>query len=285
MKRFTWKIVICLVPLLISALVVGKAFTDYWNGRGGFKLGVDLVGGTILIYEVDPNRLPEGWDARQAQELARRLKSRIDPSDIYNMSIRALSDTRFEIIMPTGGRHQIEAEEKLWRALLQDVDKANVAVDGKEVPLKIHKYIVPAGHKSRLLAEIAAQYVDEKASPKEQKQKIDEINAFIDKHYPLSQEAPPDDAKWKASSQPPTASIRRRTTKSAAARCSRWSIRSSNSTPTLPPPEIARVVKAEESRTKSSARPGADAGTGAGTQGPDRAARKPGVPHLRQHCQ
>jgi len=181
MKPFTWKIVICVVPLLISGVVVGKAFNDYLDGRGGFKLGVDLVGGTILIYEIDPAKLPENWDDRQAQELARRLKSRIDPSDLYNMSIRAVSKTRFEIIMPTGGKHQIDAEERIWRALL---DEVNTADGGK---YKIQKYIVPAGHKTRLLAEIAAQSPDKN---------VEEIRKFINDHYSLSESDKPDEKKW-----------------------------------------------------------------------------------------
>jgi preprotein translocase subunit SecD len=53
MKKFAWRITICLVPLLIGTLIVVNAFRNYWAGQGGFRIGVDLVGGTILIYEVD----------------------------------------------------------------------------------------------------------------------------------------------------------------------------------------------------------------------------------------
>jgi SecD/SecF fusion protein len=125
MKKFGWKLTICLVPLLISAYVVGVAFWNYFHGKGGFKLGVDLVGGTILIYEVDVNKfpnatLPKDWNP---QQLATRLKSRIDPGDIFNISVRVASDTRFEIILPTGGAHQVEAQEAAWKQLLQEVQK------------------------------------------------------------------------------------------------------------------------------------------------------------------
>ena len=198
MKPFTWKIVLCAVPLLISAVVVGKAFTDYWAGRGGFKLGVDLVGGTILIYEVDKSKLdkkPNGdpdWSYQQAQELARRLKSRLDPSDLFNMSIRVADREgyRFEIIMPTGGTHQIRAEDEVWKALL---DKVETADKGK---YRIQKYIVPAGQKVRLLAEISAQYPE---------RNVAEIQGFIDENYkdaktgkPLGQDVKPDEKQWEA---------------------------------------------------------------------------------------
>lgn len=101
MKRFTSRILICAIPVLVSALLVAQAWTRYQRGEGGFKLGVDLVGGTILVYEVsDPNTLPEGY---RKEELAASLKRRIDPTDLYNVTIRPVGDTRVEIILPTGG--------------------------------------------------------------------------------------------------------------------------------------------------------------------------------------
>ena len=61
LKTFFWRVVLCLTPLVIAGLIVGNAWQHYKPGeRGGFKLGVDLVGGTILVYEVDMNKLPDG---------------------------------------------------------------------------------------------------------------------------------------------------------------------------------------------------------------------------------
>jgi preprotein translocase subunit SecD len=54
MKSFFWKFAICLVPCLLAAWVTVDATIKYYKGdSGGFKLGVDLVGGTILVYEID----------------------------------------------------------------------------------------------------------------------------------------------------------------------------------------------------------------------------------------
>jgi len=54
MKSFFWKFIICLVPCLLAAWATTDATIKYYNGdSGGFKLGVDLVGGTILVYEID----------------------------------------------------------------------------------------------------------------------------------------------------------------------------------------------------------------------------------------
>src|ERR1041384_5297987 len=77
-----WKIVVCLIPTLLSAVVVTQAYLRYQAGLGGFKLGVDLVGGTILVYEIDPDRKMAEY--HKAADLAAALKRRIDPNDLYN---------------------------------------------------------------------------------------------------------------------------------------------------------------------------------------------------------
>src|SRR5215210_6269156 len=107
MKRFTTRILICLIPTLLSVFIVAWAVNKYVHGQGGFRLGVDLAGGTILVYEVDETKLPEKFEA---QDLAVALKRRIDPADLYNITIRPVPGTppRVEIILPTGGRYQSE---------------------------------------------------------------------------------------------------------------------------------------------------------------------------------
>src|SRR5262249_52416033 len=118
MKSFTWKIILCVAPVLLALLIVSRAYVQYVNGQGGFKSGVDHVGVTILVYEVDADKSPPDpatgvptkppdWSI---QKLASRIKERIDPADLYNITIRPVSDTRMEIILPTGGQHQVAAE-------------------------------------------------------------------------------------------------------------------------------------------------------------------------------
>ena len=60
MKRFSWKITFCVVPVILSLAVVAYAYNVYLQGGSGFKLGVDLAGGTDLIYEVDLDKFPSG---------------------------------------------------------------------------------------------------------------------------------------------------------------------------------------------------------------------------------
>jgi SecD/SecF fusion protein len=97
MKSFLGRILVCLVPAVLGIAVCAWAYQ-----YGKFRLGVDLVGGTILVYEVDTSK--QQGDVN-ADELASALKRRIDPADLLNVTIRPIKSepARVEIILPTGG--------------------------------------------------------------------------------------------------------------------------------------------------------------------------------------
>src|SRR5262245_19573234 len=125
MKSFKWRILLHTLPVLAALVIVVWAVHSYISGEGGFKPGVDLVGGTILVYEVDPAK---GWHSgKSAQDLASSLKRRIVPAVLYNITIRPTSDTRVEIILPTGGKYQVLAAERAWEHLI-DQTKAEFGI-------------------------------------------------------------------------------------------------------------------------------------------------------------
>ena len=108
MRPFLSRILICLLPVLAAAVVVGVAWSNYErNSSSGlnFKLGVDLAGGTILVYEVDVDKFTDEQAKNKfdAKELVAALKRRIDPGDLKNVTIRPVGKYRVEIILPTGG--------------------------------------------------------------------------------------------------------------------------------------------------------------------------------------
>src|SRR3954454_23518456 len=156
MNPFSRRIAICSVLVLLSALVVGRAYVQYARGEGGFRLGVDLVGGTILVYEVDTERLEQQRLDNPTQkpfdpaEMAAFLKRRIDPADLYNVTIRPVGQTRFEIILPTGGAHQAQLEEQAWKDLIDKV-KANPAWKDRLASAKLD---VPRGHDRELILHV-----------------------------------------------------------------------------------------------------------------------------------
>jgi preprotein translocase subunit SecD len=181
MKRFTWKIIFCVVPVLLSAAVIAYAYNVYNQGGSGFKLGVDLAGGTDLIYEVDTDKFPDGKppDNYDPKDLAAALKRRIDPADLYNVTIRPVGKYRVEIILPTGGKHQAEAEERIWNELLDQV--------AEQWPPK--EYKVAVGRTVELLARINEQEPKADSGSRDPKWDIKNIQAFIDQNYKVDDKA------------------------------------------------------------------------------------------------
>src|SRR5262245_49308619 len=170
-SRLYWKIVICLIPTLLSAVVVTQAYMRYQAGLGGFKLGVDLVGGTILVYEIDPDRkMAENY---KASDLAAALKRRIDPNDLYNVTIRPVGDTRVEIILPTGGAAQAQKSQALWNEVLRQVNEHyKDQLDGEHVE-------VSRGQVNDL-AEMVQSKIEAKQWAKVQRALIDRFPALKD---------------------------------------------------------------------------------------------------------
>lgn len=154
MKRFLVRIIVCLVPTLLSIGVVAWAYNEFDNGRGGFTLGVDLAGGTILVYEVDPTKTTETF---KPEALANALKRRIDPADLYNITIRPVptNPPRVEIVLPTGGAHQERAEQRTWDAVLADAAR-EYPVKGTDKPYAE----VRRGERAALVDAIATAHPD-----------------------------------------------------------------------------------------------------------------------------
>ena len=98
------------------------AAPDGW--RPQFRRGIDLAGGTILIYQVKSGDLQE----EQIKELADKLKKRIDENDLKNVIVRPLGRNRVEIILPfvggAGGKEK--ANEEFVEDVRQKVKQTGV---------------------------------------------------------------------------------------------------------------------------------------------------------------
>ncbi|MFO0801386.1 MAG: protein translocase subunit SecD [Gemmataceae bacterium] len=126
-RNFLRGLIICLVPCLLAGV--------YAFQPDKYRLGIDLAGGTILVYEVNLERTRELSQAAKAEggpaaaksdapglssedmtKLAHQIKRRIDPADLKNVTVRPLGNSRVEIILPTGGatsgdRSNLSAED------------------------------------------------------------------------------------------------------------------------------------------------------------------------------
>ncbi|NQT00598.1 MAG: protein translocase subunit SecD [Planctomycetes bacterium] len=92
-KNLTPKIV------LIIVLVALAAWTLYPPNKT-LMPGIDLAGGTSLIYEIDTHGLQETEKKGLAQRMITVLRRRIDPANIQNLLWRPQGNSRFEIQMP-----------------------------------------------------------------------------------------------------------------------------------------------------------------------------------------
>src|SRR6266545_822146 len=123
MRPYNRKIIICLIPVLMALWAIWYA----WE-HDRFKLGVDLSGGTIPVYEIDTRKQEKVEGERgqspteQANMLAGALKRRIDPNDLYNIVIRPAGEGRVEIILPTGGPDRAKRAEEQWQQVLRAME-------------------------------------------------------------------------------------------------------------------------------------------------------------------
>jgi len=90
-----------LVPksILIIVLVVVAVWTLYPPNKT-LKPGIDLAGGTSLIYEIDTQGLKVEEKKGLSERMITVLRRRIDPANIQNLIWRPQGSSRFEIQMP-----------------------------------------------------------------------------------------------------------------------------------------------------------------------------------------
>ena len=98
MKNLGYKFALIGVVTVIGLLAI-------YPPREKLKLGIDLSGGTILVYEVMKDTLPPGFSM---DELIAALKNRIDPQGVREIPIRKLPPYRLEIILPEASAEEVD---------------------------------------------------------------------------------------------------------------------------------------------------------------------------------
>ncbi len=117
-KNLTPKIVLVIVLIIVAVWTL-------YPPQMTLKQGIDLAGGTSLIYEIDTFGLIEAEKKDLSHKMITVLRRRIDPANIQNLIWRPQGNTRFEVQMPLASA---EAHEK--RA---NYEKAEEALLGKNV--------------------------------------------------------------------------------------------------------------------------------------------------------
>src|SRR3954447_25196068 len=103
MKDFLWRF------MLIGGFTLAGLYS-IWPPDQKLKLGIDLSGGTILVYEVDRTNLPPGFNM---DELVSALKKRADPEGVKEIPIRKIGSQRIEIILPQASNEEAEEVKKM----------------------------------------------------------------------------------------------------------------------------------------------------------------------------
>ncbi|WP_246112939.1 protein translocase subunit SecD [Allorhodopirellula solitaria] len=97
----------------ILVALIGSGVT-LWNRLPG--LGVDLRGGTILVYEIDPEKqeeLRQNNSPISSQDLVEPLTRRINPSGTQEIVIRPYGESQIEIIVPAVDDREVARIKKL----------------------------------------------------------------------------------------------------------------------------------------------------------------------------
>ncbi|MFO0946309.1 MAG: protein translocase subunit SecD [Planctomycetota bacterium] len=95
-----------LVIIILLTLFAAYAVHD----PGKYRLGPDLSGGTILIYNAGGQGEKSSIDV---EKLLPALKERLDPAGLFNYVIRPLDNNRIEIVMPRAITEDVERVKRL----------------------------------------------------------------------------------------------------------------------------------------------------------------------------
>jgi len=156
---------------LIIVLVILAAWTLYPVDKT-LKQGIDLAGGTSLIYEINTVDLTEAEKNNLSQKMITVLRRRIDPANIQNLIWRPQGNTRFEIQMPLASSEAIEKRNS-FKEVRDELLGENIS--RSEI---IQSLRIPSDQRSTLFAEYSQndpnkiKILDDLAAVYDQRQKL-----------------------------------------------------------------------------------------------------------------
>ncbi len=141
-KNLLLKIVVILVLIVFAGLVV-------YPPADKLKPGLDLAGGTSMVYEIDTTGLEPKERSSLAERMIPILRRRVDPTNVANIVMRPQGDTRIEIQLPVAS---VETKEKRqqFETALQQLERTNLNL------LKIKRALSePAAERQKLFEQFA----------------------------------------------------------------------------------------------------------------------------------
>jgi SecD/SecF fusion protein len=109
--------------VIIAMVVVSLAVLYPPNEK--LKGGIDLVGGTSLLFEIDTTGLDASMQRDLASKVMRVLKERVDPKGQMNLEWRPVGNTRLEIRMPRPPKEAL-ARRELYNQAVERLSAMNL---------------------------------------------------------------------------------------------------------------------------------------------------------------
>lgn len=108
--------------IFIFAAIALAISCIYFNGIRG---GIDLSGGTSLVYQLNVPKNYQGRTSQLAQQVIAVLRKRVDPDNVYNLVWRVLTGNRIEIQMPLANAKSRAAQHN-YQQLVQRLEQKNI---------------------------------------------------------------------------------------------------------------------------------------------------------------
>ena len=109
--------------LIIAMVVISLAVLYPPNEK--LKGGIDLVGGTSLLFEIDTTGLDPSMQRELSTRVMRILKDRVDPKGQMNLEWRPVGNTRLEIRMPRPPKEAL-ARRELYNQAVERLGALNI---------------------------------------------------------------------------------------------------------------------------------------------------------------
>ena len=116
-RTLKWVLVITLVVVSLLAI---------YPPSEKLKGGIDLVGGTSLLLEIDTTDLSPSDQQGLSRRVIRILRERVDPQGQLNIEWRPVGNTRLEIRMPLPPKQAV-ARREAWEKALDELKALNIS--------------------------------------------------------------------------------------------------------------------------------------------------------------
>lgn len=188
--------------LLVLGLVV-MALVSLWPPWEKLKGGIDLVGGSSLLFEIDTTGLDKAQQRGLSTRVMNILRERVDPQGQMNLEWRPVGNTRLEIRMPRPPREVLERRQaynealdrlkglnlsrfKLESALNLPADERSIALEGLSQGVTERKPLLDAAVETFDKYQVAQAANDPTASEEASKVYEDAVAQVLNTSLPIS---------------------------------------------------------------------------------------------------